>query len=61
MIPKGKINKLDYCCMCGKSMSGLTLRYYIWANKLNSISGKVVFHKECFKKMAGSQWLLEGY
>lgn len=61
MVPREQINKTDTCYYCKKSMHGAEVKYYIWSNAIKHISGKIVFHKQCFIEIAGEEYLLEGY
>ena len=70
MIPKSEINRTERCYSCRKQFKDTVVQYSIWANceKYSAynpggpfVSGKIVFHKECFREIAGEDWLLEGY
>lgn len=61
VISKEKINSIIKCFRCERYFDETSILYFITANKPGEISVKISFHKECFREIAGEEYLLEGY
>jgi len=65
VILKSQLNGGADCYLCKMATSSEKPRYLIYAlpgsDSPSGLSARIIFHKECFKEVAGDRWLLEGY
>ena len=61
VVPREKTRSIIKCFRCERYFDETSTLYFIMANKPGEISVKISFHKECFREIAGEEYLLEGY